>query len=166
MSGESDKDWNIPVAFYFQVAIGDAQIAFKEVSGLSTEMEVEIIKEGGVNEYEHRLPKQIKHGNLVLKRALMLKSEKSLIEWLDKILNGGSFFSLDGRDFPLTRTIQITLLSIKGGNADPIYRWECTNAFPVKWDVEPLDSEKNSVLIESLEFSYSTLNRIPVNNVV
>jgi phage tail-like protein len=173
MANAIDVNWAIPTSFYFQVTIGGDEIAFKEVSGLSTEMELETIQEGGVNEYEHRLPKQIKHGNLVLKRALMPVSNNTVIEWISKILNEGSFFDVTGRTFPLTRTIHISLLSVDkegfriGGieigmkdKAIPVYKWECANAIPVKWEVDTLDAEKNSVLIESLEFAYSTLKRL------
>jgi len=173
MDDAIDINWAIPVSFYFQVTIGKDEIAFREVSGLTTEMELETIQEGGVNEYEHRLPKQIKHGNLVLKRALMPITNNAVVEWISKILNNGSFFDVTGRELPLTRTIQISLLSVereeikqdgkvieRKDNAIPIYKWECANAYPVKWEVETLDAEKNTVLIESLEFAYSTLKRL------
>lgn len=173
MANAIDVNWTIPTSFYFQVTIGDDEIAFKEVSGLSTEMELETIQEGGINEYEHRLPKQIKHGNLVLKRALMPVSNNTAIEWIGKIMNEGSFFDITGRTLPLTRTIHISLLSVereevmKDGKvieikdkAIPVYKWECANAIPIKWEVDTLDAEKNSVLIESLEFVYSTLKRL------
>jgi phage tail-like protein len=173
MADAIDVNWTIPTSFYFQVTIGDDEIAFKEVSGLSTEMELETIQEGGVNEYEHRLPKQIKHGNLVLKRALMPVSNNTTIEWIGKIMNEGSFFDTKGKKFPLTRTIHVSLLSVdrkeiekdgkvisKIDKTIPVYKWECANAYPIKWEVDTLDAEKNSVLIESLEFAYSTLKRL------
>jgi len=50
----------------------------------------------------------------------------------------------------------VSLLEKEG---KPIYTWSCANAYPVKWEVESLDSEKNSVLIESLEMAYTTLKR-------
>lgn len=173
MADAIDKDWRIPLSFYFQVNIGKSEIAFKEVSGLSVEMELETIQEGGVNEYQHHLPKQVKHGNLVLKRALMPVSENEVVEWVREILEQGSFFNINGRKLPLTRTIQITLLYVEAVDIKendkiirtkyqtiPVYKWECADAFPVKWDVESLDAEKSSVLIESLEFAYSTLKRL------
>lgn len=168
-----DKDWKIPLSFYFQVNIGKSEIAFKEVSGLSTEMELETIQEGGVNEYEHRLPKQVKHGNLILKRALMPVSNNEVVEWISEVLEKASFFNIEGRKLPLTRTIQVTLLYVESKDVvkngkivkteyktTPIYKWECADAFPVKWEAETLDAEKSSVLIESLEFTYSTLKRL------
>ncbi|WP_430406312.1 phage tail protein [Fluviicola sp.] len=65
MAGQT---WELPVAFYFQVKIGNEEFAFKEVTGLSAEIETESVKEGGMNEFTYLLPKQLKHGNLSLKR--------------------------------------------------------------------------------------------------
>lgn len=160
MANSIDTNWPIPVSFYFQVEIGNDEIAFKEVSGLTTEMELETIQEGGVNEYEHRLPKQIKHGNLVLKRALMPITGNTVVKWINNVLNEGSVFNVADKGDSLTRTIRIKLQSIGKENKEVIYGWECTNAFPIKWEVETLDAEKNTVLIESLEFAYSVLKRL------
>ncbi|MHA3787033.1 phage tail protein [Flavobacterium hauense] len=146
----ANTGWDLPVSFYFRVKIGNDEFAFKEVSGLSAEMETEKISEGGVNSFTHLLPKQLKHNNLVLKRALMpLKGSE--VKWIQRILEG---------DFSLmisTRTISIQLLNNEGST---IYTWTCQNAYPVKWEVEKLDSEKSNILIESLEFAYTTLKRL------
>ena len=142
--------WDLPVSFYFRVKIGNDEFAFKEVSGLSAEVETESISEGGVNSFTHLLPKQIKHGNLVLKRALMPLGSIE-IRWMQRILEG---------DFSLlitTKTITVQLLNSEGTT---IYTWTCQNAYPVKWEVESLDSEKNNILIESIEFAYTTLKRL------
>jgi len=143
------KKWELPVVFYFQVKIGNEEFAFKEVSGLSTEMETEPVNEGGVNNYVHLLPKQIKHGNLVLKRALM-PTKRNDVVWIKKIMEGD--FSVPIQ----TRSVVINLLESEG---DPIYTWSCENAYPVKWEVDSLDSEKNSILIETLELAYTTIKR-------
>lgn len=47
--------WEPPTAFYFQVTIGNHEYAFKEVSGLTTETEME----AGINNFAHLLPKEI-----------------------------------------------------------------------------------------------------------
>ena len=43
---------------------------FSEASGLQVEVETEDYQEGGVNDYTHKLPKTLKHPNLVLKRRI------------------------------------------------------------------------------------------------
>ncbi|MCC8143663.1 MAG: phage tail protein [Tannerellaceae bacterium] len=144
------NNWDLPVAFYFSVQLGFLELPFKEVSGLQVEMELETIPEGSVNTYQHRLPKQLKHSNLVLKRALRPVISTDVL-WIKGILESdfsGSFLPQD---------IFISLMNEKGF---PTYNWICTGAFPIKWDTEALDSQKNSVLIETIEFSYAQLIRL------
>lgn len=148
------SNWTLPVSFHFQVEFLDDKnigiVPFKEVSGLNTEIELESISEGGVNNFEHKLPKQVKHSNLILKGAVVL-IDNGLISWIKNTLKNNF-------DIPIVRKdVKISLLN---ENQDPIYNWICNKAYPVKWDVEPLDSEKNNILIESFELVYETLKRI------
>lgn len=147
----SSFNWDIPVAFYFQVKIQGSEFAFKEVSGLGSELETENIMEGGNNDYVHVVPKNVKHNNLVLKRALKAINRDDVV-WISSFFNGSIRYPI------ATVSIIINLLQKDG---TPVYSWNCTNAYPVKWEVESLESDKNSVLIENLEFSYSTMERIP-----
>jgi len=142
--------WEIPVAFYFQVTLENQEYAFKEVSGLTTEMETEAIQEGGVNNYVHLLPKKMKHTNLVLKRALQ-PIQQADVKWIKSILEGDLQLNIS------TKSILVKLLNHEG---TAIYTWSCENAYPIKWEIENLDSEKNSVLIETLEFAYAQLKRL------
>jgi len=144
-----DNNWSLPVAFYFQVKIEGEEYAFKEVSGLTTEMDLETIREGGSNDFEYKVPKQIKHGNLVLKRAL-IPLDSALIAWVKYVLEGELFLPV------ITKDIQISLLDSEGA---PMYSWSCSDAYPVKWSLDDLDAQKNNVLIETLEFAYTTLKR-------
>jgi phage tail-like protein len=141
--------WDLPVAFYFSVFIDGIELPFKEVSGLSVEMETENIREGGVNDFEHKLPKQIKQRNLVLKRALAPLSSND-VKWIRQWLE------CDFSIFPATKNIVVSLLDADG---NPKSSWTCTCAYPVKWEAESFDSEKNSLAIESLEFVYQKLIR-------
>jgi len=142
---------DLPVAFYFEVVFQGEQIRipFKEVTGLTIEMETETIQEGGVNEYDYKFPKQIKHGNLVLKRAL-LPLDNSIETWICQCL---------GNDFSqpiVTKNIFINLLNEK---KEPLRGWGCFGTYPVKWEIDSLDAEKNGVVIESIEFTYLKLTR-------
>lgn len=141
----------MPVAFYFQVLMQGKEFSFKEVSGLSTELETETITEGGNNDFSYIVPKNIKHNNLVLKRALK-PFNRDDVKWLSSFFNGSLTFPI------ATVSITINLLDSKG---IPIYSWNCHNAYPVKWETEPLDAEKNSILIETLELTYTTIERMP-----
>ncbi|MDR1370031.1 MAG: phage tail protein [Dysgonamonadaceae bacterium] len=151
------EEWALPVAFYFKVIIqGEiniGEIAFKEVSGLSYELETETIGEGGVNGFEYKLPKGIKHGNLIMKRAVkpMNKlNETVLNRWLRSVFNGEYASPIQ------TETILIQLLN---ENGVALHQWMCKNAYPVKYEMENFDAEKNGIAIESMEFAYTSINR-------
>lgn len=140
-----------PVAFYFDVFFQDdiGSIPFKEVSGLNFEMETENITEGGVNDMEYKLPKQVKHGNLVLKTALMPVDEK-IVKWVKRWFDGDFSKPIERKD------IIIKLLDQK---SKPLRSWTCTNAYPVKWEVDSFESQQNNIVIETIELAYFKLTR-------
>ncbi len=145
-------DDDFPVAFYFKVSFltGLHELPFKEVSGLSAEMELETLQEGGSNHIELRVPKQVKHGNLVLKRALAPLSD-SLEIWIKSCMEGGLILPI------VPDNIIIYLLDADG---NPLRGWMCTFAYPIKWSIDSFDAEKNSLMIESIEFAYQDLIRL------
>jgi len=149
VGNETDRD--LPVAFYFEVEFGEQiKVPFKEVSGLSVEMETETIQEGGVNEYDYKFPKQLKHGNLVLKRAL-LPLTNSIETWICQSL---------GNDFTLPVVTKNILIHLLNENGKSLRVWGCSGAYPVKWEVDNFDSEKNGIIIESVEFTYLKQTRV------
>ncbi len=91
MPDNAKHEINFPVAFYFKVTIGGpnetTDTSFQEVSGISTEIEVESFVEGGENRYTHQLPKGIKHANLELKRAISPK-DSALVKWCIEVMEG------------------------------------------------------------------------------
>ena len=44
---------------------------------------------------------------------------------------------------------------------DPLRSWSFEHAFPVKWDVEPFQSNKNEVALEKIELTYLLCKRLP-----
>lgn len=148
-----NSDGYPPVAFYFGVSFpGSADIddtSFKEVSGIGSEMDLESVEEGGENRFTHQLPRRLKHANLVVKRGITNTSSK-LVKWVQESLESdflGSF---------VTKQIQVCLFNPSG---DPLHTWVFDNAYPVKWEVQGFDSEKNELVIETIEFAYNTVKR-------
>ena len=131
-----------PVAFYFNVTFeGLIETSFQEVSGLQLEMETETIKEGGENSFSYQVPTRRKHGNLVLKRSLM-PLPHVLETYVVKVLeNNGS-----AQIVPVNLTI-----SLLDAGHFPLNNWSVLNAYPVKWDISALNSQKNELVIETLE---------------
>lgn len=145
--------WVPPVSFYFKVVFqGSPKIedaGFLEVSGLREEIEVQELQEGGENNYFHQIPKRVKHGNLVLKRALEVLGNP-LETWIKDTLEGGFAKRIKPRN------IVVMLLDAKG---KALRCWWCSNAYPVKWEVTAFNSLDNKLAIETLELCYNLLER-------
>jgi phage tail-like protein len=147
-----------PVGFFFEVIfLGESlgkdvvESRFQSVSGLSSELQTETLKEGGELRFEHILPVRTKYNPLVLKRGLVKDSK--LITWcMDALVN----FEIKPVD------VLVKLLHLKGTNAnarpqkiEPLMTWNVVNAWPKKWSVSDFNAEQNSIAIESLELNYS-----------
>ncbi len=149
----AEKTWVPPVSFYFRVVIqGSPKIPdtdFLEVSGLKMEMQVEELKEGGQNDFVHSIPKMVKHGNLVLKRALE-PLDNSLETWIKDTLEGGFAKKIKPRN------IVVYLMDAEG---KALRCWWCSNAYPVKWEVNTFNAKANELAVETLELCYNLLER-------
>lgn len=146
-----------PPAFSFAVSIVSAapvpmqvnvDAAFQEVSGIDPKVDVEEVREGGVNDYVHQLPGVTKHSNLVLKRGYVTQAS-SLADWAAQTV--GSTLGTPIQ----TQTINVFLL---GPTGQAVVTWTFMNAWPVKWEVGALDATNTtSVLTQTLEISYTTV---------
>lgn len=119
-----------------------AEVSFSEVGGLSMELGVEELSEGGENRYTHRLPTKSKFGNLSLKRG-MLRGDSQVVTWvIDAIAN--HVFS--------TCTINVSLLN---WDNKPIRVWKFVRAWPLKWVTGDLKATDNAIVIESFDLAYA-----------
>ena len=143
-----------PSAFYFKVVFGNSanspDASFQDVSGISSEMSVEEVTEGGENRFVHKLPRGVKNPNLELKRGIAA-STSPLVTWCQSVFEGGLNVAI------VPQTIRVYLMD---ENAAPLRGWVFVNAFPVKWEVESFNSTKNEVAIEKISFSYNYSKRI------
>ncbi len=134
-----------PLGFYYSVRFGISGVTddarFQSVSGLSVEFEFDTYKEGGMNEYEHKLPSRTKYTDLVLKRGMFTDSK--ITEWC---LN-----AFQKREFTPSE-VTITLMNEKG---KALRIWHVKNAIPKKWVVSDFNSGESAVVVETLELVYS-----------
>jgi phage tail-like protein len=134
-----------PVGFHFKVQFvglgNDNDVRFQAVSGLSLEYDTETFKEGGENRFEHKLPTRTKYPDLGLKRGMLTDSE--VIEWVLDALQNRSF---DPKE------IEVSLLNEEH---EALRTWRVHRAWPKKWSVSDLNAQENSVVVESLDLSYS-----------
>ncbi|MCB0651032.1 MAG: phage tail protein [Saprospiraceae bacterium] len=137
-----------PVSFYFALSLlegmGGQAVFFKEVSGITMNMETEEISEGGNNPFIHRVPASSKYSNLVLKRGIIPK-DSAIAKWC--------FDTLDEMSAAIkTHSIVVSLLDKKGNS---LKSWNFVNAFPVKWTTSGFDAGKNEILVETLELEFA-----------
>jgi len=117
--------------------------AFTEVSGLSVQIEVEELAEGGQNQYTHKLPGRMKWPNLVLKRGVT--NTDNLFAWFAK--SSGDGFAGNGNKID-RRNGAVTLVDSTG---KPVRTWKFTQAYPVKWSGPKLAASARDLAVEELE---------------
>ena len=116
---------------------------FMRVKGLSREVRHESYREGGVNDYEHKLVTQVTYPAVVLERGLALDD---LWQW-----------ALDAADGQVTRkTIWIRLQDEAG---QKVWSWQIEHAIPVKWTASDLDAQQAQVVMESLEIAHHGMRK-------
>lgn len=141
MSGARDTKMDPYTSFNFLVEIqGIITAGFSEISGLQIETELEEVREGGVNNHIHKLPKLTKYGNLTLKHGLT--DQDILWNWYKDVINGNV----------MRTNITIFLLDFAG---KLVMHWEFSDAYPVKWTGPELKAESNTVAFETLEIAHN-----------
>lgn len=133
-----------PVAFHFRVEFDvggtDADTYFREVAGLSMELEEETVVEGGENRFTHKLPVRAKYPDLILKRGMITSS--AVATWCRAAIQ-----QLDIQP----ATVWVSLLDAEHA---PLRTWSFVNAWPKKWQVSDFNAENSDIVVESLELAY------------
>ena len=142
-------DYYPATGYYYAVQLAsasasDLDASFKQVSGLSVELAVEEVGEGGENRFKHRLPTGAKSTNLVLERGLLVTSSR-FFQWCSATLQGNLVQPI------VPSSILVVLLD---QNAAPLRTWTVVNAWPVKWSVSGFNAMNEQVVIETLEIAY------------
>lgn len=146
-----------PVGFHFIVRFSGLgfsvmDVMFQSVSGLSAQVEMESIPEGGENRFTHAVPKGIKFDNLVLTRGIFLESK--LVEWCKDAIENFTFKRLD-----------LTIILLSDMHL-PLMTWQVTGALPLKWNIDKLDAETSKVVIETIELSYQHFRTITLGDAI
>jgi phage tail-like protein len=130
--------------FRFRVELDQIQRGgFSRVKGLVRETKYESRREGGVNDYEHKLATQTIYGNLILERGL---ADDTLWSWHEKVVEG----QIE------RKTITVALHN----EADEeVWRWLIERAFPVKWTGTDLDAGAPQIVVESVELAHEGIRK-------
>jgi phage tail-like protein len=130
--------------FRFRVEFDGIQHGgFARVKGLVRETKVEVRREGGVNDFEHKFATLTTYPNLVLERGL---ADEFLWDWHDEVV--------EGRITRKTLTI-----ALHDEQNDEVWRWLVEAAFPVKWAGTDLDASSGAVTFESVEFAHHGIRK-------
>ena len=130
------------LAFNFRVDIKNLSVGgFTEVTGLQVEIEVQDYREGGLNDYIHKLAGPARYpSNLVLKRGLI--DIDALWDWYEAVIGGGNQRKIQRRN------ISIVLLN---SLHEELRRWDFEQAYPVRWIGPELRAGTGAVAVETLE---------------
>ncbi|WP_148245094.1 phage tail protein [Enterobacter asburiae] len=134
------------VNFMFDMLPAPLDIAFQRVSGLSRELEVSQVREGGENARNLWLAEKVNYGSLLLERGVMNAS--ILTTQFDRVLRRES-----------TQWANVVILLLNENDL-PVTTWTLSHALPVRWQVGDLDASSNTVLINSLELRYQDMRLI------
>lgn len=137
------------LTYRYRVEIAGLFVAgFSEVSGLEQEIEIEELKEGGMD-FIHKLPMGIKYPNLVLKRGISEGS--SLRMWYEAVLKAISY---GGVPIPKEPMVYIALMDSEGNEK---VRFMLKFAYPIKWVGPQLNATAAEVAVETLELAHEGL---------
>jgi phage tail-like protein len=117
---------------------------FTQISGLDREVQIEDFREGGVNDYTHKLAGNTKYTNLTLRRGIADATE--LWQWHQDVVDG----KIERRQ------VNVVLIDEAGKET---WRWVFEKAYPVKWSGAELNSSNNAVLVETVEFAHSGIKK-------
>lgn len=135
-----------PVGFHFKVefqginGLRNQDAFFQEVSGLSRELEVEQLKEGGENRFTHKLPTRGSYQDLELKRGLF--TDSAIINWVEDAIG-----NLDIQPV----TVLVTLLNEQH---EPLQTYQFINAWPKKWAVSNFNAQESNIVVETMSLAY------------
>jgi len=129
----------------FAVEIEGILVAsFNECSGLSGEIQVHTYREGGLNDFEHKLPGFTTYSNLTLKSGIA--SAMELYKWFYQT-------TLGKVERKHVSVILYNHNRSDGKNGEAM-RWNLLNAYPVKWEGPAFNASDVNVVMQTLELAH------------
>jgi phage tail-like protein len=119
---------------------------FKGLSGLEVNYDVLEYREGGNNDFVHRLPGRMQYPNLVLSWGIV--SDDLLLKWFTQTQQKAQM-----------QEISLTLTVAKGLQSTGVRKFTFTDAYPVRWSGPQLVSDHHDPETwgETLEIAHSGL---------
>lgn len=137
----------LPAGALASGGVDEVQAGFQEITGLESSIEIFDYKEGGRNDFTHKLATRTNFGNITFKRGVALTPD--LWNWYDVVRRGS---------FGARRTILIAQLD-EAGEAALV--WYVNRALPAKYVGPSWNAGQSSVAIETLEIAHEGLALLP-----
>jgi len=133
------------MGYNFAVEIGGVVVGgFSEVSGLSSDIELESYEEGGLNGFVHKFPKHTTYPNLVLSRGLV--NIDLFYIWYQATSQG------------LIQQLNGTILLLNSQQI-PVMWWTVKKAYPVKWEGPQFNASSDEVAVEKIELVHQGISK-------
>lgn len=134
-----------PVGFHFSARFDvpgatERDVRFRDVSGLTMELEEFAYNEGGENRFSHKLPVRGRYPDLVLKRGLLVDS--GLRKWV-----------LDAVHNLVIQPVTVWVTLLDETHA-PLQTYTVVGAWPKKWVISDFSAESSEIVVETLELAY------------
>ena len=140
---EGTKD-QVFLAYAFGVEIDQlVHAVFSEFSGLEARMEVEELKEGGLNGHTWKFPGRVSFTNVTLKWGTQYSS--TLWDWYE------TFVKSQKKERKSVHILQFD------AQHNEKRRWTLERAFPVKWTGPSFNAANTQVPVESIELAFEDL---------
>jgi phage tail-like protein len=146
MAGQTANRADAFATFRFRISVSDPDAAaeFSECGGLEMQVKYDEVREGGQNDFVHRLPTRVEYGNLTLKRGYARSND--FFRWCASIASRGAVER---------KNVTVTLINLY--DSQEVCHWTFLNAYPVKWSGPAFKASDNAVAIESLELAHEGL---------
>ena len=121
---------------------------FQEVTGLGAELEVFEYREGGRNDFVHKLPVAHSWTNIVLRRGLV--EDDRLWRWYEAGLHQSLGARRDGS------------IALQTPDGQVVYEWHFLGGIAVKWKGPDLNALEGAVALEEIEIAHHGVVQVRV----
>lgn len=140
-----------PLGLYFSVrfegiGITASDIAFQQVQGLESTIQMRPFEEGGENRITYQLPEKITYSDITLIRGAVRDS--TITQWCLDAMERFRFSPVD------------LLITLHNAEQKPLIVWNVVGAIPHKWKLGELNAESSEVFIETLTLKIRYFNTI------
>lgn len=145
MAGKKqDNVWPLP-KFHFKVTLGSkGEIAFQEVSGLDTEVDIIEYRAGNSKDFgKIKMPGLKKNSDITMKKGMFVKDD-ALFKWITEIKMN-------------TIERQNVTIQLLDEEHKVLFTWSLKNAFPMKVTGTDFNAQNSETAIEELVLAHEGL---------